>query len=215
MARPRAFDEDTVLKAARDQFWSDGYTATSVDDLAAATGLGKSSLYGAFGDKRSLFLRTLDQYCSAAADHVVEQLREPGLPAFERLTRHIRAVAADVAADSERRGCMMAKSSAELGAVDADVDRLISASLARWRDALVDTIEEAKREGSVAAGTDPEALATMLLSVIRGFETLRMGGVEPAQISAAAEQAVMLLPRRRTIPRADRFPRPGSSRPRP
>jgi hypothetical protein len=109
------------------------------------------------------------------------------------LTRHIRAIAADVAADSGRRGCMMAKSSAELGAADADVDRMISASLGRWREALVDTIEEAKRDGALAAATDPEALATLLLSVIRGFETLRMGGVEPAQISAAAEQAVAML----------------------
>jgi TetR/AcrR family transcriptional regulator, transcriptional repressor for nem operon len=193
MARPRAFDEETVVAAARDAFWNRGYTATSVDDLAAATGLGKSSLYGAFGDKRSLYLRTLGEYCSSAADKVVAQLREPDLPAFERLARHIRAVATDVAADSERRGCMMAKSSAELGGTDADVDRMISESLARWREALVDTIEEARHDGSFAAGTDPEALATMLLSVIRGFETLRMGGVEPAQISAAAEQAVALL----------------------
>jgi AcrR family transcriptional regulator len=193
MARPRNFDEDTVVAAAREQFWNRGYTATSVDDLAAATGLGKSSLYGAFGDKRSLYLRTLDEYCSGATDHVVEQLREPGVPAIDRLTRHIRAIAADVAADSGRRGCMMAKSSAELGAADADVDRMISASLGRWREALVDTIEEAKRDGALAAATDPEALATLLLSVIRGFETLRMGGVEPAQISAAAEQAVAML----------------------
>jgi TetR/AcrR family transcriptional regulator, transcriptional repressor for nem operon len=193
MARPRTFDEDTVVAAAREQFWNRGYTATSVDDLAAATGLGKSSLYGAFGDKRSLYLRALDEYCSGAVDHVVEQLREPDLPAIDRLTRHIRATAADVAADSGRRGCMMAKSSAELGATDADVDRMISASLGRWREALVDTIGEAKRDGALAATTEPEALATLLLSVIRGFETLRVGGVEPVQISSAAEQAVAIL----------------------
>ncbi|WP_199865355.1 MULTISPECIES: TetR/AcrR family transcriptional regulator [Frankia] len=50
MARPRTFDEDQVVCAARDQFWATGYTATSLDDLTAATGLGRGSLYGAFGD---------------------------------------------------------------------------------------------------------------------------------------------------------------------
>src|ERR1700686_5532242 len=33
MARPRSFDQDDVLRAARDQFWSTGYTGTSVDDI--------------------------------------------------------------------------------------------------------------------------------------------------------------------------------------
>ncbi|MGH8920910.1 MAG: TetR/AcrR family transcriptional regulator, partial [Actinomycetes bacterium] len=57
MARPRKFDEQTVVRAARDQFWRTGYTATSLDDLMAATGLGRASIYAAFGDKHALFVR--------------------------------------------------------------------------------------------------------------------------------------------------------------
>jgi AcrR family transcriptional regulator len=57
VARPRSFDEDEVLRAVRDQFWSTGYAATSKDDILAPTGLGKGSFYGAFGDKHRLFLR--------------------------------------------------------------------------------------------------------------------------------------------------------------
>ena len=95
MARPRTFDEADVVEAARDQFWNRGYAATSVDDLTAATGLGKGSLYGAFGDKHSLFLRALDRYCVAAMDRVSAQLRASGVPAFERLANHVRAMVAD------------------------------------------------------------------------------------------------------------------------
>ena len=62
MARPRKFAEGDVVAAARDEFWTRGYAATSVDDLTAATGLGKGSLYGAFGDKHGLYLRALDDY---------------------------------------------------------------------------------------------------------------------------------------------------------
>src|ERR1700694_6107279 len=64
MARPRGFDEMQVLQAARDEFWSCGYAATSIDGVAAVTGLGKGSLYGAFGDKHALFLRVFDDYCT-------------------------------------------------------------------------------------------------------------------------------------------------------
>lgn len=193
MARPRSFDEADVVEAARDQFWSRGYSATSVDDLTAATGLGKGSLYGAFGDKHSLFVRALDDYCVTANDRVSAQLRRPGIPAIDRLADHVRAVVADVVADTERRGCLMARSAAELGGADADVDRIVGASLRRWRSDLVDCLVEAQGDGAITAGADPQALATMLLGLIRGFEVLRKGGVLPSQLRAAGEQMLALV----------------------
>jgi AcrR family transcriptional regulator len=193
MARPRTFDEETVVAAAREAFWNRGYAATSVDDLAEATGLGKSSLYGAFGDKHALFLRTLDDYCTTAVDEVEAQLRQPGVAAYDRLVGHVRSTVAGVVADTQRRGCLMSKSSAELGAADDDVDRVVGRSLSRWRTALVDCLDEAGRDGAISDGVDPQATATMLLGLMRGFEALRKGGVKPGQISAAADQALALI----------------------
>ena len=74
MARPRGFDERQVLQAARDEFWSCGYAATSIDDVVAVTGLGKGSLYGAFGDKHALFLRVFDDYCTDAVNAARQSL---------------------------------------------------------------------------------------------------------------------------------------------
>ena len=48
-----------------DVFWQDGFAATSLDDLSAATGLNRPSLYGAFGDKRALYLRPIASTASA------------------------------------------------------------------------------------------------------------------------------------------------------
>src|SRR5712671_6446190 len=133
MPRPRMFDETDVVAAARDEFWTRGYAATSVDDLTNVTGLGKGSLYGAFGDKHGLFLRALDDYITSAIDDVRAQLRSPAYSAYDRLTRHIRGQARAVAADTSRRGCMMAKSAAELGAVDDDVERAVDRAYGEWR----------------------------------------------------------------------------------
>ena len=70
MVRPRQFDEETVLCAARDQFWDAGYAATSLQDLMRVTGLGKGSLYAAFGDKHELFLRVLRRYATSLDEAV-------------------------------------------------------------------------------------------------------------------------------------------------
>src|SRR3954467_11669196 len=108
MPRPRMFDEGDVVAAARDEFWSRGYAATSVEDLTSATGLGKGSLYGAFGDKHGLFVRALDDYIGGALDDVPPQLPDPRYSAYDRLLRHIRGQVKAIAADKSRRGCMMA-----------------------------------------------------------------------------------------------------------
>ncbi|RDH76432.1 TetR/AcrR family transcriptional regulator [Mycolicibacterium moriokaense] len=194
MARPRKFDEADVVAAARDEFWDRGYTATSVDDLTAATGLGKGSLYGAFGDKHSLYLLALDDYIASAMVDVRAVLRDPAVGARERLVRHIRGQAKVLAADKNRRGCLMAKSAAELGATDADVEKKVERAYADWRDELTTCIREAQRDGTVDAERNPRTLAGVLLAFMRGQEALHKGGASAAQLKAAADEMVSLIP---------------------
>ena len=194
MARPRKFDERDVVAAARDEFWTRGYTATSVDDLTAATGLGKGSLYGAFGDKHGLFLLALDDYITSALDDVRAQLRNPAYSAYDRLALHIRAQARAVAADTSLRGCMMAKSAAELAGTDEAVEKQIERAYEIWRGELVACIKEAQRDGAIDVKQNPQVLATTLLAFMRGQEALHKGGAKPAQLKAAADEMVSLIP---------------------
>jgi AcrR family transcriptional regulator len=194
VARPRTFDERDVIAAARDEFWSRGYAATSVDDLTAATGLGKGSLYGAFGDKRSLYLRALDDYITASLADIRAGLRDPVFDAYQRLARHIRGQARVLIADKGRRGCLMAKSAAELGATDDAVESRVQHAYAAWRDELAACIEEAQRDGHVDAAQNPQALAGVLLAFMRGQEALHKGGAKPAALRAAADEMVSLIP---------------------
>src|SRR5258708_7990563 len=103
MARPSKFDESDVVAAARDEFWSRGYAATSADDLTSVTGLGKGSLYGAFGDKHGLFMRALDDYIGIPLDGVRAQLPDPPHSAYDRLPRHIPPQASELAPDQSPR----------------------------------------------------------------------------------------------------------------
>ncbi|GHG48068.1 MULTISPECIES: TetR/AcrR family transcriptional regulator [Amycolatopsis] len=195
MARPRSFDETAVLRAARDQFWEHGYAGTKVDDLAAATGLGKGSLYGAFGDKHALYLRVYDYYCTEATDGVRHQLEGPDDTAYQRLQDHVRAIAESVIADRERRGCLMAKGAAECAEHDEAVATRTERAFRDLQGYLTACIAGAQRAGDLATGHDPAHLAGLVLAVLRGLEALGKGGVEPDGIRAIAETALAVLPK--------------------
>src|SRR5215212_6947007 len=90
MVRPRTFNENDVVAAGRDVFWSQGYAATSIDNLTEATGLGRGSLYGAFGDKHTLFMLGLNEYCSGVTEGFRADLHDSALPAYDRLVVHLR-----------------------------------------------------------------------------------------------------------------------------
>src|SRR4029077_16057883 len=85
--RPRAFEAETALVQAMEVFWKDGFAATSLDDVSAATGLNRPSLYGAFGDKRALYLKAYDQY----RKRVSEQF-QPLFAAREQLRTKLRRI---------------------------------------------------------------------------------------------------------------------------
>jgi AcrR family transcriptional regulator len=195
MARPREFDEGKVLRAAREQFWSTGYAGTSMDAIAAATGLGKGSLYGAFGGKRELFLRVFDGYCTDIVNATGRALDGPDEQAFERLRAHVRAAAAKTAADAARRGCLLAKGTAELSEHDASVAARSLRALGMLEEALTADIRAAQRNGDIDAAADPRELAGLVLAVLRGIEALGKAGKDGPALQAIAETALAVLPR--------------------
>ncbi|MCW2664390.1 MAG: transcriptional regulator, TetR family [Mycobacterium sp.] len=194
MARPRKFVEDQVIEAARDQFWAHGYAGTSLDDLVAVTGLGRGSLYGAFGDKHTIFMRALDEYSVMTMAAVRAELRDSAESAYDRLVGHIRSMARANATDSKRRGCLTAKSAAELAATDKAVARRVRRFLDTYQTELAETIAAAQREGHLDAAVDSRDLAALVLALLRGMEALRKGEASSATITSAAEQAIALLP---------------------
>ncbi|NEA32146.1 TetR/AcrR family transcriptional regulator [Streptomyces sp. SID13031] len=195
MARPRGFDEEEVLRVARDQFWSTGYAAARVDDIAAATGLGKGSLYGAFGDKHQLFLRTFDDHCAELVAAVRRALDGPDAVAYERLSAHVLKVAEATASDVCLRGCLLAKGTAELSEQDQAVAATARRTFTAIEDLITACVAGAQRAGDIAPDADPARLAGLLLAVLRGIEALGKGGGSPDSLRAIGETALAVLPR--------------------
>src|SRR5579864_8552807 len=92
--RPRAYEPEVALGKALDLFRRDGFAATSLDDLSAATGMNRPSLYGAFGDKRELYIKSYQRYRDDARAEMANIFRSEA-PLKERLKR-IYAIALDI-----------------------------------------------------------------------------------------------------------------------
>ncbi|QOV33322.1 TetR/AcrR family transcriptional regulator [Streptomyces ferrugineus] len=195
MARPRKFDEAQVLQLVRDRFWSCGYAATSVDDILKDTGLGKGSLYGAFGDKRKLFLRTFDEYCAELVDDVRSRLDGPDEGALARLSALVLAIAEATVGDTSLRGCLLARGTAELSGLDPEIRAIAQRTFAVLEGLVADSIAAAQRSGGISADADPGGLGALVLAVLRGIEALGKGGSSPETLRSAAETALALLPR--------------------
>ncbi|AGP58152.1 TetR/AcrR family transcriptional regulator [Streptomyces rapamycinicus] len=196
MARPRAFDEKQVLNAVREQFWNAGYAATSLEDLMRVSGLGKGSLYAAFGDKRQLFLRALRSY----TDDIHGQLRE-ALAAAPRAVDALRMLLEAPIGDptgtgtGTRRGCLMANSTCELGNADPEVLAHAHRTYETSTALIGDCVARAQREGDLPAGADPIELARALLAAQQGIVFMGRTGLDTATLTATARSlAAQLLP---------------------
>lgn len=190
MVRPRKFEEEAVLDAAAGEFWATGYRGTSIDDIAAATGLGKGSLYGAFGGKHQLFLRVFDRYCNDVAAQASHALSGPDEDAADRLRSYVDRVAQDTASDVQHRGCLLAKGVAELSEHDPAVLARSSQTFTALEEALTDAVAAAQRHGDVDPAAEASDLALLLLAVLRGIEALGKAGQDPEQLARIAATAL-------------------------
>jgi TetR/AcrR family transcriptional repressor of nem operon len=178
VARPRAFDETAVVEAAQDLFWSFGYAATGLDDLVKATGLSKGSIYNTFGNKHALYLRTFERYCDDVVAQFAAHLDGPDETAAERLRALLEGIAAASASATVPRGCFLAKATAELAALDDDVQTVARRTFDQLENLLVGSVTAAQRAGAIAPSRDPRKTGRHILATLRGLDALASAGVE-------------------------------------
>ncbi|WP_236794970.1 TetR/AcrR family transcriptional regulator [Amycolatopsis sp. GM8] len=192
MARPREFDEDLVLRAIRDEFWDKGYAATSMDDLLRVSGLGKGSLYGAFGDKRSLFLRVLRNYDDANLLMLRERLVSAAR-GIDVVSEFLLSPTDDPTGAVARRGCLLANSNAELATNAPDVAAEARRSYDAIAAILSAALERAQREGDLAADADPAETARAVLVTQLGLVALGRTGMDIDTLTTVAQSALARL----------------------
>ena len=191
--RPRQYDSERALAKAADAFWKQGYAATSLDDLVAATGMNRPSLYAAFGDKRDLYLNTLKRY-QQQSRAIGAQITADDPPLRVFLSRFYEA-ALDIYLDSGDgvRGCYSISTAPTQAATDPAVRDFLAASIAGTDTFVAKQIEKARARGEVPSEADPHALAQLATAALHTIAIRARVGVPRKQLRAVAAAAIDVI----------------------
>jgi TetR/AcrR family transcriptional repressor of nem operon len=173
--RPREFDAEETLQRAMTLFWEKGYEATSVQDLVDRTGVNRSSLYSAWGDKQGVFLAALDLY----RDHVVGRrlfdLEQPD-SALAEVRGYFEGLAQPGRGERIRHGCLMTNSAIERAPRDAVSAGRIRAHLERLEGAFRGALGRARERGEIRSDTQVDDLARYLSGSAQGLGVMARAG---------------------------------------
>lgn len=180
MARPREFDEDKVVDALMGVFWTKGYESAALSDIMEATGLGKGSLYAAFGDKRAMYLKALTEYEARYVDELVGAMAE--MPADEAIAT-LLGLATKAAEEQDFRGCFLCNASLEILAFDTATRDALSAANQKLTLAIRKAWLDLR---GLSRSDDADTAANQILAFYFGLRILAKSGVSADQVQAAA-----------------------------
>ena len=190
--RPRKFDTDEVLDRVRDTFWRYGYAGTSMDQLSAATGLHKPSLYGAFGDKKKLYLAALDNYLADIRAEFAEAFAIPDL--FESLQAMTEwSIDKFIGKNEAGAGCFMMHTAMPEATEDPEISRAVRESMDSLDRALVRRFEKAIEAGQIAPDADPRALAMVMVANHYEISGRARAGYSRAELRALADRTLDMV----------------------
>ncbi|MCW9046439.1 MAG: TetR/AcrR family transcriptional regulator [Gammaproteobacteria bacterium] len=169
MARPQTFNKEMVLDSAMQLFWLKGFANTSVKDLTKVTKLQPGSIYGAFKNKRNLFLMSLDYYFENLYSSVscILQSAEPPLKRIRLFFDHLLSQKDE---DKALKSCLLVNTLLEIPPDDSEINSRIGCMFTKIENEFCTVLKLAQQEGTLTTGGRPETLAKMLMSGIFGLQ---------------------------------------------
>lgn len=191
--RPPAYDAQAALKRATDTFWKTGYSGTSLDKVAAATGMSPPSLYAAFGNKHALYLEALARYWdisltatreALAGDHPLD---EALMLAFDA------ALSIYFSGKGHARGCFVVGTAVTEAAEDAAIRKSVAAGLRAIDADFEARFRLAQDKGELKRDADPATLAILAAATMHTIAIRARAGASRAELREIARNAVDLI----------------------
>lgn len=188
MVGARQFDEREVIALALEVFWRKGLHDATMQELAAATGVQRGSLYNAYGDKEEIFLRSFDQYADqflAAAENTLAEG-----DAAARLRNFLDMIVVNMTSGSPPRGCLTTRTALDAAISSKAVRERVQNLLGRLEQLIAKAMSSAPNKKPTI---DANRLARVVVTFTRGLAVMERAGYSRKQLKEAAATFVDAL----------------------
>lgn len=193
MARPVEFDEAKVLTNAMEQFWKEGYEASSVQKLLDCTGINRGTLYNSFGDKDTFFKSCVDQYNAILQQQIANSLKNEALGPWDAISELFEEAVVKVTNKHRAMGCLLVNSLCESVNYNKEIKRIVRSSFAAVRKPLVARLKEAQKKGKLKKGISVEFAADVLMNSLHGIRVNSRDGKNSKQLKELAKFTINSL----------------------
>ncbi|MAM69645.1 MAG: hypothetical protein CMP91_00685 [Gammaproteobacteria bacterium] len=182
MARPIEFEYDKVLENAMQQFWKEGYEASSVQKLLDATGINRGTLYNSFGDKDAFFKLCVDRYNDQVKSNIDATLANDSLRGSAAIESFFRTSINSAPAKQRSMGCLLVNSVCESINWNKDLQKLIRNSLNTIRKAFLSRTRELEKSRKLKRGLKADDAAEVLMNLLQGMYVSARNGRSPKHL---------------------------------
>ena len=193
MARPVEFDENKVLTNAMEQFWREGYEASSVRKLLNCTGINRGTLYNSFGDKDTFFRSCVDQYNTIVQKQIEESLKNSKLSCWNAINAYFEETILNVSSKHRSMGCMLVNSLCESVNQNRALRKVVRDSLASIRKEILVRLKEAKDKRKLKKGVSVDFAADVLMNTLYGIRVNSRSGKEPKHLKNLVKHTIESL----------------------
>ena len=190
MARPVEFDEDKVLTNAMEQFWKEGYEASSVRKLLDCTGINRGTLYNSFGDKDTFFRVCVEHYNMIVQKQIESSLKDENLSCWNAIEAYFEETISNVSQKQRTMGCMLVNSLCESVNQNRVLRKLVRDSLMLIRKEFLVRLSEAKANKKLKKGLGIDFAADVLMNTLYGIRVNSRSGRETKQLKMLVKHSI-------------------------
>lgn len=190
MARPVEFEYDVVLEKAMEQFWREGYEASSVQKLLDVTGINRGTLYNSFGDKDTFFKSCLEKYNSMLKAAIDATLGNEAMKPWEAIHGYFEATLVGLTNRQRQLGNLLVNSVCESINWDKEIQKILRNSINGIRKPLLARTKELEKAGQLRKGLSAEVAADLLLTSAFGLAVHARNGKAAKQLTELLEASL-------------------------
>jgi len=185
------FNVEETLEKALKAFWQYGYNGTSMRDLTRCMGINSGSIYRTFGNKRTLFLSSLDYYNEISVKRLHEyEKMDSSRTGIIRFFENLRDMSVN---GSDIHGCFIVNTTLEMAPHDKEMKKRVVNGQNLTRRFFKNLIIKAQEKGEINKTLNATDTGELILSLLIGLRVLTRNNPTKEQFDIVIKNIKLVL----------------------